>query len=354
MQTPTGTLEAGDAIDALAPEWDDLADRVGAVPFLRPGWIRAWWRAFGDGELFLATARGGGRLTGVAPLAVDRGVVRSPSNWHTPEFGFLAEDDAAAEELAVSVLSYARRRADLRFVARTDRGVAAVRSLAAARGYRLLERPIQESPFVRTEGLWDDYLAGLSGNLRSDVRRRRRRLDEQGSVAVEVADGRERLDALLGEGFEVEGSGWKVAEGTAIVSRPETVRFYNEVARWAAERGTLRLAFLRLDGRAIAFHFDLEEDGVEYHLKGGYDPEFARYSPSKVLHYGMIERAFESDVRRYEFLGADEPWKLQWAHGRHELVVLQAFARTAVGLADWAAFAWGRPLAKRALRRTRR
>ena len=35
----------------LAEEWDGLADRVGAAPWTRPGWVAAWWRAFGSGRL---------------------------------------------------------------------------------------------------------------------------------------------------------------------------------------------------------------------------------------------------------------------------------------------------------------
>src|SRR5207247_10269646 len=68
---------------------------------------------------------------------------------------------------------------------------------------------------------------------------------------LEVVDGSERLDELLEEGFRVEASGWKSRAGTAIASRPDTRRFYTDVARWASDRGWLRLAFLRLGGRAL-------------------------------------------------------------------------------------------------------
>jgi CelD/BcsL family acetyltransferase involved in cellulose biosynthesis len=31
-------------IERCREAWDALADRAGAAPFLRPGWIAAWWR----------------------------------------------------------------------------------------------------------------------------------------------------------------------------------------------------------------------------------------------------------------------------------------------------------------------
>src|SRR5215207_6405679 len=87
-----------------AEEWDALADRVEASPFLRPGWITAWWRAFGSGALEVITVRRSGRLSGVLPLARSGGALRAPANAETPEFGFLSEDETSARALAEQLL----------------------------------------------------------------------------------------------------------------------------------------------------------------------------------------------------------------------------------------------------------
>jgi CelD/BcsL family acetyltransferase involved in cellulose biosynthesis len=141
---------------------------------------------------------------------------------------------------------------------------------------------------------------------------------------------------LLEDGFRVEASGWKAAQGSAIVSRPESRRFFTDIARWASSRGWLRLAFLRLDGRALAFQFGLEEGGAYYFLKGGYDSEFHRYAPGKLLVQEMLERAFSSGLERFEFLGQPEPWKLEWTNDTRVLVIVDAFAPSLEGRAAWA------------------
>ena len=69
-----------------------------AEPWVHPGWVEPWWEAFGTGSLRILALRRDGRLVGVLPLMEDKGVVRSTSNWHTPEFGLLA----AREELVGS------------------------------------------------------------------------------------------------------------------------------------------------------------------------------------------------------------------------------------------------------------
>jgi CelD/BcsL family acetyltransferase involved in cellulose biosynthesis len=171
---------------------------------------------------------------------------------------------------------------------------------------------------------------------------------------VEVEDGRDRLDELLDEGFRVEGSGWKDAEGTSMRSQPRAERFYREVARWAAARGWLRLGFLRVEDRPVAFDYSLEVRGVHYFMKGGYDPLFARHSPGLLMRREMIRRAFQAGLRRYELLGEDEPWKLELTGLVHPRLRIQAFAPSPAGLAWWAAERMGRPAVRRLRRLARR
>ena len=260
----------------------------------------------------------------------------------------MTSTDDAARELGEQLFRRARS-VTLRFV--PDDALEWLRTSAASEGYRVLERVAERSPYVDVAGSFEDYLGTLDRHHVKETLRRRRRLGEEGSIEFSVEDGRERLDELLAEGLPVEASGWKRESGTAIDSTPETLGFYTDIARWAAARGILRLAFLRLDGRAIAFELALEDHGVYAILKGGFDIELRRFGPGGLITYEQLSRAFELGLRRYEFLGTDEPYKTVWTGSAHERRVLQAFAPTPAGLAERAAYAYGRPLAKRLLRR---
>jgi CelD/BcsL family acetyltransferase involved in cellulose biosynthesis len=341
-------VETRDNVGDLTAEWDALADRVTAEPWVRPGWIEAWWEAFGAGRLRVVTLTKGDRLAGVVPLMEDNGVVRSTSNWHTPEFGLLAEPEEHPD-LARAIVERRPRRLWLAFVDPAEPGINACRATLQAVGYRTLERTLEDSPYVSVDGDWEAYREGLPKKLGTELRRRRRRLEEAGHFSFEVVDGRERLSSCLDEGFAVEAAGWKGEQGKAISSRPETLGFYRAVASWAAARDWLRLAFLRLDGQPFAFDFCVEAHGIHYLLKTGFDPAYGKFAPGMILRYEMLARAFSIGLRGYEFLGADEPWKLQWTQTTRRRTLFQAFAPTPRGRAEWAAFAWGRPIAKRVL-----
>jgi CelD/BcsL family acetyltransferase involved in cellulose biosynthesis len=333
-----------DRIDPLAGEWEQLAQHLEASPFLRPGWVNAWWRAFGVGRLQILAAYQDGRLAGVLPLHRYRGVVSSTTNFHTPSFGFLAANGTAAETLAHALFSQIPRRIDLHQLPSSDVGVTLVHKAAETVGYRIIADSMHRSPYVVVnETGWDAYQSGLSKKLRKDLRRSKRQLEQEGQLTLEVCDGPENLNERLKTGFSIEGSGWKEAEGTSINSHPVTRRFYTEVARWAAEHGGLRLAFLRLDGQAIAFDFCLEYHKVHYLLKTGYDPAYARFSPGKVLRHLMLARAFSERLAIYDMCGGVEPYKQRYTDRNRELQSLRMFAPTPLGFLDRKAFEYGRP-----------
>jgi len=325
-------IETHDSVPPLAREWDQLAERLGASPFLRPGWIAAWGNAFAPGALAVVAIRRHGELVGVVPLCRRRGELRSASNEHSPEFGFLAADHDIAVEMARMIYGEKATTIHLDFIDSTDIGLRECRKAAKPAGYRSVERPRLRSPYLVIEGNWGDC---ASPSTRREAERRLRRLGETGSVILEIADGSERLEDLLEQGFRVEASGWKGERGSAISFNPETRAFYAEIAQWAAERGWLRLAFLRLEERPVAFVFGLEADGVFYSVKSGFDPDFRRFGTGGLLRYQLLARAFSAGLRRYEFLGDAEPWKLEWTTTCRERSTFHAFAPSMAGILQW-------------------
>jgi CelD/BcsL family acetyltransferase involved in cellulose biosynthesis len=343
----TLSVELEDEIGSLASEWEALADVVKASPFLRPGWFELWWRAFGTGQTCILTVRRQGNLVGVLPLLRHGRMIASMANEHTPGFDLVANDDDAALELSTALLNLRPARVSLEYFEAEGAGLRSVREAAVAAGYRVVVRDWERPPFVDLDGDWESYEQSLAGKLRRDLARRARRLAGEGSVIFDVRDDAQQLDELLEEGFALEPSGWKASRGTAIVSRPETREFYTGLAQWAVKRGVLRLSFLRLDQRAIAFQLGLEDGGVYYFVKGGYDPEYSRFAPMKLLLRSMLENAFAKGLERFEFLGPPEPFKLEWTSTCHDLKRVELFDRSVRSTGSWMTIAFARPAATR-------
>jgi CelD/BcsL family acetyltransferase involved in cellulose biosynthesis len=346
-QTETALRAVGDDCE-LALAWEELADRLHASPFRYPGFVRAWHEAFGSGagRLLLATVWRDGRLAAALPLVQRASRLATPANWHTPHVGLLAEDADAAATLARSLFADGARRLGLRFLGATD--CEAIAAAAHAAGWRTHERTLLRSPYIDLSGGWEGFEQALGSSANKAMRRRRRRLAELGEVTLEAADGSAALDDRYGELVRLEGMGWKGEQGTAIGSQPETLRFYRDVAGWAAQRGWLRIHVLRLDGTPIAAAFGLRAHGVHASMKIGHDPAHQKLAPGVMLMHDVIREACEEGLRTVELLGDEDPLKRSWTSLCREWRSLDAFAPTPGGRAEWAAFT-----ARRALRGAR-
>jgi CelD/BcsL family acetyltransferase involved in cellulose biosynthesis len=316
---------------------------------MRPAWVGAWWNAFGKGEPLFLAARRDGALCGVLPLEREGRMLRGMTNDHAVELALLAADEEADRALAGGLFDRLGDRATLELIDPSLPGVAGLRAEARSE-HRVGVRVFRRAPYVTLDGTFEDYQRRLPGHLRADLGRRLRRLEERGAVKFEIGLAEaDRVPALLEEGCALEAGGWKGAEGTAVSSHEDTLHFYREAGAWAAKEGLLHLAFLRLDGQAIAFEYAIRDARSHYRLKIGFDASFSAFAPGKLLLRALIADAFERGLERFELLGNADPYKLEWSTGLRDLVTVEAFGRTARGRGSHLRDGVVRPLGRRAL-----
>jgi len=339
-------------VTSVEQEWEQLAAETRAAPWLWPGWFAAWGRAFAPGEELVACcARDGTRLRAVGVFRMSGRRLDSAANVHTPWWGIVAADEQARADVAAATLAAVRGSVALRQAREDWNDEAALRAAAGPDG-RVLRSVHEQAPFIDASADWESYYRErIDRHRRREIDRCRRRLAEEGALTYEWrAPAPDEVEALLDEGLRVEASGWKGRTGTAILSQPPTAGFYRELARWAADKGWLRLAFLRAGPRAVAFELALEQDGVVSLVKGGYDEASARFGPGVVLLRDLLEDAFVRGVREIDLLGGAENYKLQWAHGTRARSTVTAFHGAvdyALARATLAARTAGRALRRR-------
>src|SRR5262249_50035294 len=93
---------------------------------------------------------------------------------------------------------------------------------------------------------------------------------------------------------------------------------YIQLARRQAELGQLRLTFLRVAGKRIAFKYILESQRKLYAIKIGYDPEFHTYSPGSMLLNLVVKDACARGIKECDLLGGDDEWKFEWTKDKRK------------------------------------
>lgn len=229
-------------------------------------------------------------------------------------------------------LSRVPRKSGARFVARA----------AKATRHRVRVTRGALSPYLTFEPGADGLRAALERTdpkFRSNLRRRRRKLESLGAVAFSRG-------GSLDDFYALEQSGWKGREGSAIAASPDTRRFYDLLAA----EGFAALYTLSVDGRAIAMQYGAEHDGTFILLKPAYDEAMRDQSPGQLITEDILEDIAARGGRGYDFGGEAEFWKTRWTKGVRRQATWLVF-RGAVGALAEAARFRVRPAVKRLLRR---
>jgi CelD/BcsL family acetyltransferase involved in cellulose biosynthesis len=321
-------VESLSRFQAVGPEWDALAERF-ERPLLRHDWLVSCAEALHhERDLRVVTVRRGDRLVAAAPLVVvPDGVVNrigllGMSALHEPS-GLLYEDQSSLEVLAKGVVGLGRAVVLQRLEA-DGPAPSALRAAAGPLGRGIVRRTGEAAAIVVTQS-WEEYSRTLSSHITSNLRRQRARAARLGTVSAEVLTPAEAdVDGLLQIVIDVEGSGWKGRNGSALRCRPDLRAFFAGYARRAARAGRLRIAILRIGDRVAAVELAVEDFRRWWQLKIGYADELRQYYPGLLLTLETVRRAFEHRLDSFEFLGSAAEWEARWnpALRRYEVCVV--------------------------------
>lgn len=307
--SPRITVEPVAALAADAAAWDALA--AGAVaphPFYtRP--VVAAHRDHGlcHPRLSAVIVREDGRIAALLPFALRPDItglgaaIAQP--FHSPYVtattplvadgpGLEGRLDALVEGLALASGGRPWRWPLLATEGRPGAGLLAAMERA---GWQVGTVASFERPVLDRRADHDAFLAGHPHKSRlKDLRRRRRRLEEAGTLTLESTMEGPALERALEDFLAVEAAGWKGEAGTALRSRPQTEAFARALFRPQGDPVSVRADLLRLDGRTVAASLALISGGTAYLLKTAYDETLRAQAPGLVLEEAIV-RALHAD-----------------------------------------------------------
>lgn len=323
------------AIRRLAPEWNRLSHAGELNPWGDALWMECYWSAFAkkDEDLVVHALFYDDQLVAAVPLLRRAGLLPAWShvgNAHS-SYWSIALDENRLDAVG-RVLEHLLSTVAVLDVRPTHSNGPIARSLVAAareRGLRVAVEEYSADALMDVPGSWEQCRQSLSKNLRSDTPRKLRGLQKLGTLEfAEVGEGA-TLDGVLEECYRLETLGWKGQTGSPISSRPDTLRFYTELAHAAGRAGRFALYTLRLDGRLIAFEYCLRAQRTIEMMKLSFDPALSSQSPGNVLRFLLLEKeAAKGEIATYH-MGppADASgWKLRWATRVEPLARLRVYA----------------------------
>lgn len=353
-------------------DWGPAVDYHGSsIPFARLAdddpLIRAWGRlestAFlptqgyrfsaalsrtllADSHMEVFSVAGSGGVAALMPLCRGHGYftrwrVVGASEVYEPGDA-LCDSPEAARALAKTVIR-SSRPLRLDRVPANSLLVPALRAAMKGRGW-VSVRPAVPCPTIALDPRWKQPETRFNAGRRSDFRRSAKKASEFGEPSFEMLSPRpEEFDALFDEAVGVELNSWKKEAGTAIASDRAKEGFFRDFFRSACERGLFRIAFMRINGDAVAMQMAVQNLKRYCLFKIGYDEKFKKCSPGNLLMLYSLGFAATQDTAAFEMLGSIEPWIAQlWTRDKHDCVQLRTYPFSLRGAAAFAAdgLAW--------------
>ena len=315
-----------DGLNALRADWQAWLDELPGSTYLQsPAWIRSYLTTLAEqpDDVHFIAARRAGRLEAVfvleetshrlAGLTLRAGRLITGDHMHLSDVAIAGHADA----LWTAFNAWFKAQRHLRWPLIMARGVSADASLARLLSSGKVRSRTITRPHPPT--LWLDCgqdsahaLRNVSRSHTTNVKRLLRRAREQGPLSYEVVTDPAQLDAALQAFFEVEGSGWKVAEGSAIRLHDALVAFYRGLSLEFGPQGRCRINLLRLNGHVIAAQFGLVSNRQLNLLKIGYAPIHAALAPGHLIMQHTIESVCaDPALNRLSFV-TNPPWAQLW------------------------------------------
>jgi hypothetical protein len=284
----------------------------------------------------------GDRLVGVLPVFVSPHPVLGP-NWpqlrtcdrHT-HYGdiVLAPDHATAAfnallaELGRQVpnhlgLDLARVRQDSPIWTVLQHGL---------EGYVVRRGLLHRGSVLNVKGDFDSYLATL-GNMRSNLKRYRKKLERRGRVSIDIRTGSAASADFLDEFLTLEASGWKGRSGTALLNQPDSVPFHMALIRNFAAQERLEWHTIRVNECLVAARMALRCGNALLFPKIAFDEAFAECRPGSILTEETLRNAFSRpDITELDFVTASEAHQF-WHLPQREYADVHLVRRSVHGVA---------------------
>ncbi len=322
-------VEVLDSPDAVAPavaEWDRMAVDAG-MPYCAPGWLMAWWRhvAPHGARLRVVVAREGDRLVGVAPFyaAPWRGGLWTWSPLATDlssRIEPLAEPEAV-QEIARALAAGAPppARIDLDGVPAGSMWPATLRCAGpgGSPAWHFREPAVPAPVLPLAGGTVDEWLGTRSSNFRQQMRRARRKLEKDGGV-FRVAGTPEEIERDLVHFERLHNARWDWRGGSSALP-PGALGMLAAAGR-ALGPERFHLVSLEIDGKVVNSQLFLSAGGEISYWNGGFDDEFASYTPSLVGLVEAIRMGLERGCTRFDLGPGAQEYKNRFTDQQDEVV----------------------------------
>lgn len=280
-------------------------------PFVLPSWIQVWWESFGSGyELYIRAIFDNSEAIGIAPLMKKVATAYFIGNTDVCDYQDFVIAPGRESDFFNMLLLDAKKQGittfDLKHVRPDSSAILSLKTLAVSRGYDISLEREDVSFEMLLPSTFDAYLESLNSKQRHEIRRKLRRLNEEGNIEFRFITSESELSGALETFFRMFADS---REDKAAFLTEQMKRYFRNIVDEMYREGILRLGILELDKKPIAEILCFEYNNCLYLYNSGYDPGYISLSAGVLSKVMAIKYSIEKGIKKFDFLKGAEPYK---------------------------------------------
>lgn len=302
--------------------------------------VYTWWTYFAQSKtnkrLLLLLVEENGCIVAIAPLMIARYVFMN-----NPVIQFIGSDICDYMDFIVDYRDYNKYfltiieylsnnlnffEIDLKYVPEDSRSLHAFADLN--KDYGKIYKA-DACPYIQINNESHTVREDLIYKLKGDIDKNEQKLRKKGDLLFKSCNAALPSKETLEDFFALHIKRWKY-------HRNKYSQF--QYARWRdfirvlsivlGEKGWLDFSYLELNKKMVACHFGFRYNKKLYYYIPTFDPEFAVYSPSKILIMKMIDESAKEKIEEFDFLRGLEPYKMAWTRLCRPIYNLRLYSKS--------------------------
>jgi CelD/BcsL family acetyltransferase involved in cellulose biosynthesis len=301
-----------ETLDWLYSYWQKNPSELNWEPlFMIPPWLSCWTRNFSpSSQPSVVVVRNDGLITGVAPLLLNGSVASltgSPNVCDYLDIICAPNQEQSFCEGLLQWMKYNQINSFQPGVVRPDSIVATtLKETALKAGFQVTNEADEVSFVTALPATFENYLQNLDAKQRHEVRRKARRLEEEGTINYRTITDTKDIHAFMNTFLKLF---VESREGKARFLTTEMELFFRDLADTMSAQGLLRAGTLEIDNRVAASVLAFEHNYTAYLYNSGFDPSQSKLSVGILSKVYLIRDSISRGMKKFDFLKGDEKYK---------------------------------------------
>ncbi|HUN55333.1 MAG TPA: GNAT family N-acetyltransferase [Smithella sp.] len=303
----------------LSEEWETLFKSCNNLSVWQSfTWNYIWWKHYGKRiQLSIFTVRENNKLVGIAPFMMKARLgiqlIEPIGGDHHYNFALIMDnnrDDVAAAIATKIADSFQEGLLHMPYFAAGTVSLDILMAALNAKNWKESRWTRNISHYVSESNGFNHYIEQKSKKLRSNLRRKRSRLEEKGLIHLNHIFGNYLTEKSVERIAQIQKQSWLARRGQESLASA----FYKEVIPALAKDNHSEILIYEQNGEDIAYQVNFYSGNICYGLFTGFIESKASLSPGQILMIDNLQKVLDRGFIVFDFLYGEAEYKRLWTN----------------------------------------